>query len=210
MAANRNTVQRIMQKHHLQCRIKPKRKWKSQGESIIIAPDLLKRDFTASEPNKKWVTDITYIQYGSTTKYLSTIIDLFNNEIVAYKLYEHQQTPLVIDTLKMALESRNNPEGIIIHSDQGSVYTSYAFQDLVKRNHMTSSMSRRGNCWDNAVIESFHSNLKSEEFQYVKFNSLSDHEVRERVDHYLTYYNEERIQEKLGYLTPIKYGVVAA
>ena len=199
-----------MQKHHLQCRIKPKRKWKSQGESIIIAPDLLKRDFTASEPNKKWVTDITYIQYGSTTKYLSTIIDLFNNEIVAYKLYEHQQTPLVIDTLKMALESRNNPEGIIIHSDQGSVYTSYAFQDLVKRNHLTSSMSRRGNCWDNAVIESFHSNLKSEEFQYVKFNSLSDHEVRERVDHYLTYYNEERIQEKLGYLTPIKYGVVAA
>lgn len=85
-----------MKKHHLQCRIKPKRKWKSQGESIIIAPDLLKRDFTASGPNQKWVTDITYIQYGSTTKYLSTIIDLFNNEIVAYKLYEHQQTPLVI------------------------------------------------------------------------------------------------------------------
>ncbi|WP_242686695.1 IS3 family transposase, partial [Exiguobacterium sp. IPCH1] len=207
LAANRNTVQRIMKKHHLQCRIKPKRKWKSQGESIVIAPDLLKRDFTASRPNKKWVTDITYIQYGGTTKYLSTIIDLFNNEIVAYKLYDHQQTPLVIDTLRMALESRNNPEGIIIHSDQGSVYTSYAFQDFVKRKHLTSSMSRRGNCWDNAVIESFHSNLKSEEFQYVKFNSLSDYEVRERVNNYLTYYNEERIQEKLGYLTPIKYGV---
>lgn len=209
LTANRNTVQRIMKKHHLQCRIKPKRKWRSQGESII-APDLLKRDFTASEPNKKWVTDITYIQYGSTTKYLSTIIDLFNNEIVAYELYEHQQTPLVIDTLKKALESRNNPEGVIIHSDQGSVYTSYAFQDFVKRSHLTSSMSRRGNCWDNAVIESFHSNLKSEGFQYVKFNSLSDQEVHERVNHYLTYYNEERIQEKLGYLTPIKYGGMAA
>ena len=71
-------------------------------------------------------------------------------------------------------------------------------------------MSRRGNCWDNAVIESFHSNLKSEGFQYVKFNSLSDQEVNERVNHYLTYYNEERIQEKLGYLTPIKYGGMAA
>ncbi len=210
LTANRNTVQRVMKKHHLQCRIKPKRKWKSQGESIIIAPDLLKRDFTASGPNQKWVTDITYIQYGSTTKYLSTIIDLFNNEIVAYKLYEHQQTPLVIDTLKKALECRNNPEGVIIHSDQGSVYTSYAFQDFVKRNHLTSSMSRRGNCWDNAVIESFHSNLKSEGFQYVKFNSLSDQEVHERVNHYLTYYNEERIQEKLGYLPPIKYGGMAA
>jgi len=156
------------------------------------------------------VTDITYIQYGSTTKYLSTIMDLFNNEIVAYKLYEHQQTSLVIDTLKIALENRNYPEGVILHSDQGSVYTSYAFQEFVKRNHLTSSMSRRGNCWDNAVIESFHSNLKSEEFQYVKFNSLRDHEVSERVTNYLNYYNEERIQEKLGYLTPKKYGVQAA
>jgi len=210
LKANRNTVQKIMQKHHLQCRIKPKRRWKSQGERIITAPDLIKRDFTASKPNQKWVTDITYIQYGSTTKYLSTIMDLFNNEIVAYKLYEHQQTSLVIDTLKIALENRNYPEGVILHSDQGSVYTSYAFQEFVKRNHLTSSMSRRGNCWDNAVIELFHSNLKSEEFQYVKFNSLRDHEVSERVTNYLNYYNEERIQEKLGYLTPKKYGVQAA
>lgn len=82
---NRNTVQAIMQKHHRQCRVKPKRKWKSQGETIIIAPDLIKRNFQASKPNQKWVTDITYIQYGSTVKYLSTIMDLYNNEIVAYK-----------------------------------------------------------------------------------------------------------------------------
>lgn len=207
---NRNTVQRIMQKHNLHCRIKPKRKWKSQGESIIIAPDLLKRDFTASKPNQKWVTDIAYIQYGSSTKYLSTIMDLFNNEIVAYKLYNHQQTPLVIDTLKAALAVRNYPEGIIIHSDQGSVYTSYEYQGLVKKNDLVSSMSRRGNCWDNAVIESFQSSLKSEEFQYTKFNSLSNQETIERVITYLNDYNEERIQEKLGYLTPIKYSVRAA
>jgi putative transposase len=207
---NRNTVQNLMQKHNLQCRIKPKRKWKSQGESIIIAPNLLNRDFTASKPNKKWVTDITYIQYGSTTKYLSTIMDLFNNEIVAYKLYDHQQTPIVIDTLKEALSVRNHPEGVIVHSDQGSVYTSYAYQTCIKDNDLVSSMSRRGNCWDNAVIESFHSNLKSEEFQYVKFKSLRNQDVIERVITYLNYYNEERIQEKLGYLTPVKYGVIAA
>ncbi|WP_438297040.1 IS3 family transposase [Sporosarcina sp. FA15] len=206
---NRNTVQNLMQKHNLQCRIKPKRKWKSQGESIIIAPNLL-RDFKASIPNKKWVTDITYIQYGSTTKYLSTIMDLFNNEIVAYKLYDYQQTPLVIDTLKEALVVRNHLEGVIVLSDQGSVYTSYAYQACIKDNDLASSMSRRGNYWDNAVIESFHSNLKSEEFQYVKFNSLRNQDVTERVITYLNYYNEERIQEKLGYLTPIKYGVMAA
>jgi putative transposase len=79
-----------MQKYHLQCRVNAKRKWKSQGESAIVAPNLLKRDFTASQPNQKWVTDITYIQYGPDTLYLSTIMDLFNNEIVAYKLYTHQ------------------------------------------------------------------------------------------------------------------------
>lgn len=207
---NRNTVQRIMQKYNLQCRVKPKRKWKSQGESIIIAPDLLKRDFTVSEPNKKWVTDITYIQYGSTTKYLSTIMDLFNNEIVAYKLFNHQQIPLIVETLKAALIARDYPEGVIIHSDQGTVYTSYAYQNLIKEHNLISSMSRRGNCWDNAVIESFHSSLKSEEFQYVKFNSLSNKVVSERVICYLDYYNSERIQEKLGYLTPINYRVMAA
>jgi transposase InsO family protein len=207
---NRNTVQRIMQKHHLQCRVKPKCKWKTQGESVIIAPNILQRDFTASRPNQKWVTDITYIQYGSSTMYLSTILDVYNNQIVSYKLYTHQQTPLVIDTLKEALEARGNPKGIIIHTDQGSVYTSYSYQNFIKENNLVSSMSRRGNYWDNAVIESFHSNLKSEGFQYIKFNSMSLEKVREQVDQYMKYYNEERIQEKLGYHTPIEFGNMAA
>lgn len=207
---HRNTVQAIMQKYHLQCRIKTKKKWKSQGRTIIIAPDRIKRDFQAAAPNQKWVTDITYIQYGRTVKYLSTIMDLYNNEIVAAKLYDHQQTPLVLDTLKAALEKRAHPKGVIIHSDQGSVYTSYTYQAYVMESNLVSSMSRRGNCWDNAVIESFHSNLKSEEFIYTRFNSLSNIETSSRVNEYLKYYNEERIQEKLGYLSPINFGVKIA
>lgn len=207
---NRNTVQSLMQKHNLQCRIKRKRKWKSQGGQEIIVPNVLARNFFASNPNEKWVTDITYIQYGSTTLYLAAVLDLYNNEVVAYKLYDHQQTPLVMDVLKEALELRSFPEGIIVHSDQGSVYTSYAYQNYLKQMNLVGSMSRRGNCWDNAVIESFHSNLKTEEFQYVKMNSLSLEEVRERVDVYVQYYNEERIQEKLGYLTPKEFGHQAA
>jgi putative transposase len=207
---NRNTVQKIMQKLHLQCKVKPKRKWKSQGESEMVAPNILNRDFSASKPNEKWVTDITYIQYGSETLYLSTIIDLYNNEIVAYKLYKHQQTPLVIDTLEEALHTRNHPEGVIVHSDQGSVYTSYVFQNYLKEHHLISSMSRRGNCWDNAVIESFHSNLKTEEFQYCTFNSLVNLIVVTKIDKYMYHYNEERIQEKLGYLTPKEFGIMAA
>ena len=207
---NRNTVQRVMQKYHLQCRVKPKRKWKSQGESVIVAPNLLQRNFTADKPNQKWVTDITYLQYGPSTLYLSTIMDLYNNQIVSYKLYTHQQLPLVVDTLMEALGSRGNTKGVIIHSDQGSVYTSYAYQNLVKEKNLVSSMSRRGNCWDNAVIESFHSNLKSEEFQYIKYNSMSLELVRQHVDQYIKYYNEERIQEKLGYHSPIEFGQMAA
>ncbi|MRH41214.1 IS3 family transposase [Aquibacillus halophilus] len=175
-----------------------------------MAPNILQRDFTASKPNEKWVTDITYIQYGSETLYVSSIMDLYNNEIIAYKLYNHQQTPLVIDTLEEALINRQYPEGVILHSDQGSVYTSYAYQNNAKKNHFVSSMSRRGNCWDNAVIESFHSSLKSEEFQYIKFNSLSNFNVVEKVDEYIKHYNKERIQEKLDYLTPKEFGVVAA
>lgn len=207
---NRNTVQKIMQKNHLQCKVKTKRKWKSQGASEVIAPNILKRDFSASKPNEKWVTDITYIQYGSETLYLSTIMDLYNNEIVAYKLYNHQQTPLVIDTLVEALNNRNQPEGVIVHSDQGSVYTSYVYQNYLKEHHLISSMSRRGNCWDNAVIESFHSNIKTEEFQYCKFNSLVNLKVVSKIDVYMYHYNEERIQEKLGYLTPKEFGNKAA
>lgn len=202
---NRNTVQTIMQKYHIQCRVKQKRRWKSQGETIIIAPDLLKRDFFAAEPNQKWVTDITYIQYGNHVHYLSTIMDLYNNEIVAYKLYDHQQVPLVLDTLKEALAKRSYPEGVIVHSDQGSVYTSYAFQGYVSKMNVISSMSRRGNCWDNAVIESFHSNLKSEEFACTKHHSMSNEAMFQRVETFMNYYNDERIQEKLGYLSPIDF-----
>ncbi|SFH53755.1 Integrase core domain-containing protein [Pisciglobus halotolerans] len=176
---------------------------------MIIAPNLLERNFTASRPNEKWVTDITYTQYGPETLYLSTIIDLYNNEIVAYRLYSHQQTPLVIDTLKAALEARGYPKGVMVHSDQGSVYTSYAFQGLVKERDLVASMSRRGNCWDNAVIESFHSNIKSEEFQYTKYHSLSSQEVVARVNDYMYHYNNERIQEKLDYYSPLEFRGIA-
>ncbi|PAF19943.1 DDE-type integrase/transposase/recombinase [Terribacillus saccharophilus] len=97
--------------------MKRKRKWKSQGESVIIAPNLLNRDFMAIHPNTKWVIYITYIQYGPRTLYLSTIMDLHNNEVVAYTLDKHQLTVLVLDTLRTALKNRNQPEGVLVHSD---------------------------------------------------------------------------------------------
>ena len=125
-------------------------------------------------------------------------------------MYDHQQTPLVMDVLKAALEARNYPKDVIIHSDQGSVYTSYAYQNFLEEMNCQASMSRRGNCWDNAVIESFHSNLKTEEFARIKHHSLTNEETRTRVANYMSYYNEERIQEKLDYLAPVEYGYQAA
>lgn len=99
---------------------------------------------------------------------------------------------------------------MIIHSNQEVSIKLYAYQDLIKEKHAVNSMSRRGNCWDNAVIESFHSNIKSEEFQYVKFNSLHNIQVLEKVNEYMCYYNEDRILEKLGYLAPEEFGAQAA
>lgn len=118
--------------------------------------------------------------------------------------------PLVIDTVRIVIERRNNPKGIIIHSDQRSGYTSYVFQDFVKRERLTRSMSRKGKYLDDTVIESLHLNLNSEELQYINLNLLSVHEVRKRVEYYLTCYNEERIQEKLGYFTLLKYSMTSA
>lgn len=201
---NRKTTQRIMQKDNLQCRVKMKRKNWINGESKIIVENLLERNFKADNPDEKWVTDITYLPYGSSMLYLCTIMDLYNNEVVAYRIQSHQDVSLVLDTLNAAVMSRN-PKNVILHSDQGSVYTSYAFQGLAKEKSITTSMSRRGNCLDNAVIESFHSSLKSEEFNSLERESITNSIVIQKVHEYMYYYNQERIQEKLNYLSPIDF-----
>jgi putative transposase len=201
---NRNTVQRIMQKFKLQCRVKPKRKKKTAGESNITVPNLLNQDFKATKPNEKWVTDITYLPFGRSMMYLSCIMDLYNNEIIAYRISHTQDVSLVLNTLKDALEGRV-AKGVILHSDQGSQYTSYAFQNLAKENSITTSMSRKGNCFDNAVIESFHSTIKSEEFYSQPREFLTNSIVVEKVENFINYYNLIRLQKKLNYLSPIEY-----
>ena len=206
---NRNTVQRIMQKYHIQCRVKPKRQSYIAGESKIVVPNYLERNFHASKPNEKWVTDITYLPYGEKMLYLSTIMDLYNNEILAYSISDKQEKSLVLDTLKKACEGRDVYE-VILHSDQGSQYTSYEFQEEAKKRGIITSMSRRGNCFDNAVIESFHSMLKSEEFTPLDRGKLDNHTVREKVETYMYYYNYGRPFKKLNCQTPIEFRVMAA
>lgn len=210
VVVNRNTVQKIMRKYNLQCRVKPKRKVKFAGESNIVVPNRLERNFKANRPNEKWVTDITYLPFGQSMMYLSSIMDLYNNEIIAYRISLNQDVTLVLDTLRDAVKNRN-VQGVILHSDQGSQYTSYAFQNLTKEKGIITSMSRKGNCLDNAVIESFHSTLKSEEFYSQPREYLTNPivvekvEKVEKVENFIYYYNQVRLQAKLNYLSPIEY-----
>ncbi|MED3553949.1 IS3 family transposase [Cytobacillus praedii] len=144
---NRKTVQRIMQKFNLQCQIKVKRQKYINGESDIIVENILNRNFKAKRPNEKWVTDITHMPYGSSMLYVSTIMDLYNNEIIAYTISSIQDTNFVLSTLKEAFNKRR-PKNVLLHSDQRSVYTSYAYQNFAKEKGIIISMSRKGNCHD--------------------------------------------------------------
>ncbi|HDD2219365.1 TPA: IS3 family transposase [Staphylococcus aureus] len=197
---NHKRVQRMMQKHHLNCRVRPKKMTKI-GKPYYKTDNLLQRQFKASCPMEVLTTDITYLPFGHSMLYLSSIMDIYNGEIVAYKIDDKQDQSLVNDTLNQI----DIPEGCILHSDQGSVYTSYAYYQLYEEKGIIRSMSRKGTPADNAPIESFHSSLKSETFYINNELNRSNHIVIDIVEKYIKNYNNNRIQQKLGYLSPVKY-----
>ncbi len=147
------------------------------------------------------VTDITYLPFGRKQLYLSSIMDLYNGEIVAYSIGEKQDVSFVLDTLSQLPKTTD----CLLHSDQGSVYTSYSYQKEISRKSITMSMSRKGTPSDNACIESFHASLKSETFYLEEFNYEPTSIVIQTVIDYIKYYNKTRIQQKLGYKSPIEY-----
>ncbi|MGQ5434844.1 IS3 family transposase [Staphylococcus epidermidis] len=202
---NHKRVQRMMQKHHLNCRVRPKKTTRI-GKPYYKTDNLLQRQFKASCPMEVLTTDITYLPFGHSMLYLSSIMDIYNGEIVAYKIDDKQDQRLVNDTLNQI----DIPEGCILHSDQGSVYTSYAYYQLCEEKGIIRSMSRKGTPADNAPIESFHSSLKSETFYINNELNRSNHIVIDIVEKYIKNYNNNRIQQKLGYLSPVKYRELAA
>lgn len=203
-SVSKNTVQKYMQKHNLQCRVKVK-KYRKTGEPIVTAENIINRDFTATRPFEKLVTDITYLPFGSKMQYLSSIIDVYNGEIVAYTISDKQNLDLVFDTLNQFPELTDD---CILHSDQGSVYTSGQYQYRVKEKGIVMSMSRKGNPADNALIECFHGNLKHETFYLEPHLQSSNEIVSQTVIEYIKFYNETRIQAKLNYLSPIDYRLI--
>jgi putative transposase len=200
------TVQRVMQKNGWQCRVKMKKR-KQTGQPAHVASNLLARDFTASKPLERLVTDITYLPFGQSMMYLSSILDVFNREIISQTIGFTQDTAFVLDTLNQLPPL---PEGCILHSDQGSVYTSYAYQQAVKEKGITMSMSRKGTPADNSPIETFHSSLKSETFYLDGIYRTTNAHVIQIVEEYIYYYNHIRIQTKLNSQSPVQYRQLAA
>ena len=195
---NPKTILRVMQKYNLLAEIRRRRKWKQMGQQVYKYENLLNRDFHAEAPNRKWVTDISYIHTRQGVLYLSMIRDLYDNSIVAYKTGTEQSVNLVLDTIHLAIrrEKKKVAAELQLHSDQGFQYTSQAYFQLTKQYGITPSMSRKGNPYDNAMAENFFSILKTECIYRHKPASFC--EANEMIDRYIDFYNHERIQLKTG------------
>lgn len=169
-----------------------------------IAPNVLNQNFVTTAPNKVWVTDITYIPCREGRLYLASVLDVFTRKIVGWKLGDRMTTDLVIAALDQAHASQKPAKGLIHHSDRGSQYTSEEYRNKLKQYKMKASMSRKGNCYDNAVIESFHSVLKKEFIYCTKFRTKA--QAQQEVFEYIElFYNRKRIHSSLGYLSPDRF-----
>ena len=197
---NHKTVQRLMKELGLVCCVRIKKYRSYKGEVGKIAPNLLNRNFYAEKPNQKWVTDVTEFSLFGQKMYLSPILDLHNGYLVSYTISDQPVLGMITSMLEKAFETIPDGTGLLLHSDQGWQYQHKHYQCMLRRKGIRQSMSRKGNCLDNAVIENFFGLLKSELLYLQNFDSL-EHFKQELVD-YLDYYNNRRIKAKLKGLPP--------
>lgn len=201
------TVGRIMKEKGLRSQAIAKFRVQTtdSNHSHPIAPNWLNQHFdVCTRPNQVWVTDITYIHTRQGNLYLASVLDLFTRKIVGWQLGNRMTVELTLDALNQAYEAKRPPKGLIHHSDRGSQYASSEYRKQLKEYHMIRSMSRKGNCYDNACIEAFHSILKRELVYRYKFQSRQ--EAHQRIYWYIEFfYNRKRTHSKLGYLSPDKF-----
>ncbi len=200
-----NRVARLMRKAEV--RSKMSRKFKATTNSKHnhpVAPNLLNQDFKTYSPNAIWVSDITYIWTDEGWLYLATTMDLFSRTIVGWAMDSRMKSDLVVSALDMALNARMPSEGLIHHSDRGVQYAAKPFQELLTANGIVCSMSRKGNCYDNAVQESFYHSLKTEQVHHEHYHTRD--EARASLFDYIeVFYNRERIHSTLGYVSPLQF-----
>ncbi len=202
---SRKRISSIMKE--LGLKVNMKRRYKNTTDSnhnLPIAPNLLNRDFYASAPDEKYVGDITYIHTGEGWLYLATVIDLYSRKVVGWSMDDTMKVSLVNDALSMAIKHRNPSEGLLWHTDRGSQYASYAHKDLLEKHSIIQSMSRKGNCWDNAVAESFFKTLKSDLVYQTYF--YTKRQAKQEIFEYIEFhYNRVRSHSYLGNLSPVKF-----
>lgn len=203
LIVNEKRVRRLMKKYGLFCKIRRKR-FRNYLDAHAIVPNILNRNFTAVHPRKKFCIDITYIPTPNKDQkwmYLCGVIDLFNGELVAYSIDTNQRVEMVYEALER-LKEKGFAKGAILHSDQGTQFTNPGYRMRVKNMGLTQSMSRRGNCWDNACIENFFSHLKVEMPHFSQPKTMS--ETVQAVENYIYYYNHKRVCVKLKG-SPVEY-----
>ena len=201
---NHKTVQRLMKTLHLKCMVRIKKYRSYKGEVGKIAPNILKRDFNTTEPNQKWTTDITEFALFGTKLYLSSILDMYNGEIISYEISGRPVLGQVLRMLDNAFAKIPDNTNLIFHSDQGwRQYQHKTYQKRLKDKGIRQSMSRKGNCLDNSIMENFFGLLKSELLYLREFDSME--EFRVELERYIDYYNNKRIKAKLKGLSPVQY-----
>jgi transposase InsO family protein len=204
-SVSRNRVIKLMREARISVRRKKKYKvtTDSQHQSPVY-PNILKRQFSVLKIDQVYVSDITYIHTREGWLYLAIVIDLCSRKVVGWSTHKQMSARLVCDALKMALWRRRPKPGLIHHSDRGSQYASNAFRRLLEENKIVGSMSRKGNCWDNAVAESFFGSLKQERVQWYEYRTRS--EARQDIMQYISmFYNSYRLHSTLGYVCPNDY-----
>jgi len=204
---SRRRIGRLMVQAGLSCKTKKKFKVTTDSKhNKPIAPNLLKRQFTVSQVDRYYVGDITYIHTQEGWLYLAVVIDLFSRKIVGWSMDSRMKAKLVNDALLMAIWKRKPDKGLVWHTDRGSQYASDSHRAILKEHHVTQSMSRKGNCWDNAVSESFFHTLKTELIHHYQFKTRN--EAKLAIFEYIeVFYNRERIHSANDYLSPVDYEI---
>ena len=218
---HRRIKKSLRKKHHIKCsnaRVRrlmrelnlvaiQTRKFKAttnSKHSLPVAPNLLQQDFTAQTPGQKWVGDITYVPTGEGWLYLATVIDLFSRKVVGWAISKRMTKQLVIDAMKIAIANERPAVGLIFHSDRGSQYASYDFQDLLREHQIRQSMSAKGDCYDNACAESFFATIKKDLIHRRRFSTRSQATLA-MVNYIVSWYNPKRIHSTLGDLSPMEF-----
>lgn len=201
---NHKTVRKLMRENGLECKIRRKRKMHRPSAELAIVPNILNREFNAETPFQKGVTDVTEFNVGKHRVYVSAIQDLYDGAVISIAYSLDNNTELIMSMYnQVSPREQSLLDNMLIHSDQGILYRSIRYRDYIASKNITQSMSRKGNCYDNAVIESFFGTFKCETLRLYQINTIE--QLKQELQDYVNYYNQERLKSTLGYRSPFQY-----